>query len=100
MGEQELKPKRKVRARVRETGYDSMRSYIKTMCNHELLNKNEEIVLAREIQILINWEEIRDNLETKSGSPPSYAEWAESIEPGMSVEELKKQIRRSLRAKA
>jgi len=98
--EEELKSKRKVRARVRETGYDSMKSYIKTMCNHELLNKNEEIVLAREIQILIKWEEARDNLESELVRPPSYAEWAEAIEPNMSVEDLKKQIRRSLRAKS
>lgn len=55
--------KRKVRANVRETGYDSMRSYIKTMCNHELLNKNEEVVLAREIQRLMQWEEKRESLE-------------------------------------
>ena len=54
---------RKVRASVRETGYDSMRTYIKTMCNHELLNKNEEVILAREIQILIKWEETREGLE-------------------------------------
>ena len=54
---------RKVRASVKETGYDSMRSYIKTMCNHELLNKNEEVVLAREIQLLIKWEAERDALE-------------------------------------
>ena len=55
--------KRKVRASVKETGYDSMRSYIKTMCNHELLNKNEEVVLAREIQLLIKWEAEREVLE-------------------------------------
>ena len=55
--------KRKVRASVKETGYDSMRSYIKTMCNHELLNKNEEVVLAREIQLLIQWEAEREVLE-------------------------------------
>ena len=40
-----------------------MRNYIKTMCNHELLNKNEEVVLAREIQLLIKWEEEREKLE-------------------------------------
>ena len=56
-------PQRKVRASVKETGYDSMRSYIKTMCNHELLNKNEEVVLAREIQLLIRWEAEREILE-------------------------------------
>jgi len=33
-------------------------------------------------------------------SPPTYAEWAASIEAEMTVADLKKQIRRSLRAKA
>lgn len=32
--------------------------------------------------------------------PPTYAEWAAAIRPDMTVPELKKQIRRSLRAKA
>jgi hypothetical protein len=56
-------PKRKITARVQETGTDSMKNYIKTMCNHELLNKNEEIILAREIQILLKWEAEREKLE-------------------------------------
>jgi hypothetical protein len=55
--------KRKVRASVKETGYDSMKNYIKSMCNHDLLNKNEEIILAREIQILLKWEQERELLE-------------------------------------
>ena len=63
--ESEAPPKRKGRVSVKETGYDSMRNYIKSMCNHELLNKNEEIILAREIQILLKWEEERENLEAK-----------------------------------
>ena len=58
-------PKRKIKANVRETGTDSMKYYIKSMCNHELLNKNEEIILAREIQILLKWEEEREKLEEK-----------------------------------
>lgn len=56
---------RKVRASVRETGSESIRNYIKSMCNHELLKKNEEIILAREIQKLIKYEEIRDDLEAE-----------------------------------
>ncbi len=56
-------PKRKIKASVRETGTDSMKYYIKSMCNHELLNKNEEIILAREIQILLKWEKQREQLE-------------------------------------
>jgi len=90
----------KLKAHVRETGYDSMRNYIKTMCNHELLNKNEEIILAREIQILIQWEAVRERLEAELLRPPTYAEWAVDIQQDMSVADLKKQIRRSLRAKA
>jgi RNA polymerase sigma factor (sigma-70 family) len=90
----------KVRANVKETGYDSMRTYIKTMCNHELLNKNEEIILAREIQTLIQWEGVREELETNLLRPPTYQEWATRIKAGMTVPDLKKQIRRSLRAKA
>lgn len=91
--------KPKIRASVRETGYDSMSNYIKTMCNHELLNKNEEIILAREIQILIKWEGIREELEAVLLRPPTYQEWAERVDPEMTVADLKKQIRRSLRAK-
>ena len=57
--------KKKIRASIRETGTDSMNNYIKTMCNHELLNKNEEIILAREIQILLKWERQREDLESQ-----------------------------------
>mmetsp|Transcript_12771 Transcript_12771/g.28780 ORF Transcript_12771/g.28780 Transcript_12771/m.28780 type:complete len:490 (-) Transcript_12771:99-1568(-) len=90
----------KIKAEIQETGYDSLRSYIKTMCNHELLNKNEEIILAREIQILIKWETEREQLESDLLRPPTYQEWATKIREDMTVSELKKQIRRSLRAKA
>lgn len=98
--EKEFPNKRKIKASVRETGTDSMKDYMKSMCNHELLNKNEEIILAREIQILLKWEEKRDELENQLLRPPTYAEWAATIRPDMNVQELKKQIRRSLRAKS
>jgi len=98
--EEEKQPKRRITASVKETGFDSMKYYMKTMGNHELLKKNEEIVLAREIQILIKWEEQREELEAKLMRPPTYAEWATAVEKGMTVAELKKQIRRSLRAKS
>ena len=64
-GEEAPKKKKKVTATIRETGQDSMKHYLKSMGNHDLLNKNEEIILAREIQILIGWEETRVDLETK-----------------------------------
>lgn len=61
--ENESLGKKKITASVTETGTDSMKNYMKTMCNHELLNKNEEIILAREIQILLKWEAQREELE-------------------------------------
>jgi len=91
---------KRIRASVKETGFDSIRSYMKVMGNHDLLNKNEEIILGREIQILVKWEEQRELLEAQLLRPPTYAEWAASIRSDMSVPEMKKQIRRSLRAKA
>jgi len=91
---------RTVKASVRETGFDSVKDYMKTMCNHELLNKNEEIILAREIQLLIKWEQIREDLELRLMRSPTYSEWANAIQDDLSVTDMKKQIRRSLRAKA
>lgn len=98
--DQTVSASRRIRANVRETGFDSMKYYMKTMGNHDLLQKNEEIILAREIQILIKWEEKREELESQLLRPPTYQEWANAIEPGMTVTQIKKQIRRSLRAKA
>jgi len=97
--EYETRQKR-IRASVKETGLDSMKYYMKSMANHELLSKNEEVILGREIQILIKWEKTREDLESKLARPPTYAEWADAVKTGMTVPEMKKQIRRSLRAKA
>ena len=93
---------RRVLATVRETGFDSMTSYMKTMGSHDLLKKNEEIILAREIQVLVRYEGVRDELEGRLGRRPTYQEWAEAVRPGTNhtAAQLKRQIRRSLRAKA
>jgi len=53
----------KVRASVRETGNDTMRNYLKSMGNHELLRKEDEIILGRQIQIFVKWEAVRQDLE-------------------------------------
>ena len=62
-GDKNEKPK--VRASVKETGSESMRYYMKTMGNHELLGKNEEQILGKQIQMLIKWEGIREELAAK-----------------------------------
>jgi len=92
--------KPKVRASVKETGSESMRYYMKTMGNHELLGKNEEQILGKQIQMLIKWEGLREELEAKLMRPPTYAEWASEIDAEMTVVQLKRQIRRSQKAKA
>lgn len=92
--------KPKVRASVKETGSESMRYYLKTMGNHELLGKNEEQILGKQIQILIKWEGIREELEDALNRPPTYAEWANKIDPNLTVVQLKRQIRRSQKAKS
>jgi hypothetical protein len=63
--ENDMRPKRRISATVKETGFDSMKHYMKTMGNHDLLRKSEEVILAREIQILVQWEETRESLEQK-----------------------------------
>jgi len=90
----------KTRISVKETGAESMSHYMKSMGSHELLRANEEIILAREIQKLIKYEAIRTTLENELIRPPTYAEWAARIDNNMSVQGLKRQIRRSQRAKA
>mmetsp|Transcript_8718 Transcript_8718/g.11196 ORF Transcript_8718/g.11196 Transcript_8718/m.11196 type:complete len:425 (+) Transcript_8718:509-1783(+) len=88
---------RNVKATINESGEESMTNYLKSMGNHDLLRRHEEVILARHIQILIKWEDIREKLEEELARPPTYAEWAESVD--LDVPGLKRQIRRSQRAK-
>ena len=53
----------RVRATVKETGSDSMGSYIKSLGQHELLYKEDEILLGRQVRILSVLEEKRYELE-------------------------------------
>lgn len=92
------KPPTKVMASVKETGGDSMREYIKSMGQHELLPQESELLLGRHIQLLVKWEGVRSELEKEFDRPPTFAEWSSMLD--ITVPALKKQIRRSQRAKA
>ena len=59
------KRKSKVRATVKETGSDSINTYIKSLGQHELLNKADEVLLATQVRLLIGLEETRKMLEQK-----------------------------------
>ncbi len=94
--------------KITQRGDVSIKNYLKSMANHQLLRPNEEIVLARQIRLLLKWEEIREDLETDLQRPPTYSEWAKEINtreeeegaPILDVPSLKKQIRKSKKAKA
>jgi len=90
--------KRRVRATVKETGSDSMANYIKSLGQHELLYKEDEILLGRQVRMLTLLEEKRRELEEEMLRPPTYAQWAAAT--NHTVPSLKQQIRRSQRAKA
>ena len=60
-----VKKKRRFTASVKETGVDTMSQYVKSMGSHELLPKDSEILLGKQIQILVGWENIRQELEEK-----------------------------------
>jgi hypothetical protein len=53
----------KVTASVQETGGDSMSEYVKSMASHELLSPESEVLLGRHIQLLVQWEALRMDLE-------------------------------------
>jgi hypothetical protein len=53
----------KVTANVQETGMDTMSSYVKSLGQHQLLPKDSEVLLGRQIQTLQRWEEMRQGLE-------------------------------------
>jgi hypothetical protein len=55
---------RRVSANVKETGYDALSIYLKNIANHDLLRHEEEIVLGKQIQILVHYEHQRLLLET------------------------------------
>lgn len=91
-------PQKILRATVKETGSDSISTYIKSLGQHELLYKEDEVALGRQVRILTTLEKERQNLEEELLMPPTYAQWAAVAKT--TVPQLKQQIRRSQRAKA
>jgi RNA polymerase sigma factor (sigma-70 family) len=118
--------KGKLTANVMETGRDTMKQYVKSMANHQVLSPEDEAVLGRHIQVLVKWEEQRQQLEhnllryvccillsdlvlfsyhsltystiTFCFRSPTFVEWADSL--SMTVPALKTQVRQSHKAKA
>jgi RNA polymerase primary sigma factor len=87
-----------IRATVKETGSDSISTYIKSLGQHELLYKEDEMLLGKQVRLLSKLEETRHELELQLLHPPTFAQWANATHH--TVPSLKQQIRRSQRAKA
>ena len=56
--------KGKLMANVMETGQDTIKQYVKSLANHQVLSHEDEIILGKQIQILSKWEERRLELES------------------------------------
>ena len=55
--------KGKVTANVMETGQDTIKQYVKSLANHQVLSAEDESILGKQIQILGLWEQRRLELE-------------------------------------
>lgn len=71
--------------------------YLRNMAKVDLLKPHEEIILGRQIQKGVKYENIRDHLELMKGVKPTDEEWALGV--GVSGEELLKELERAKKAK-
>lgn len=76
---------------------DSVRWYLNRISGRKLLSAEEEVALARQIQVLVAWEAVRDMARERLGRTPSELEWAEAL--GVSVPLFRSTMRRCHRAK-
>ncbi|MEN9208427.1 MAG: RNA polymerase sigma factor RpoD, partial [Gloeomargarita sp. GMQP_bins_14] len=76
---------------------DSIRLYLQEIGRIRLLRADEEIELARQISVLLEFERKRDEWTRRQGQPPTEEQWAELV--GLPVEEFRRQLRQGYRAK-
>ena len=76
---------------------DSLQFYLRNMAKVDLLKPHEEIILGRQIQKGVAYENTRDHLELMRGVEPSDEEWAVAL--GMERAELSKELGRASKAK-
>ncbi len=76
--------------RKTQNSNDLVRSYLKEIGRVPLLSHEEEIVYAKRVQILVNLERIKNDLEGEKQTSLNNAEWAEAA--SISLEELKTQM--------
>lgn len=78
-------------------GGDALAFYLRTVAKVDLLKPHEEVVLGRQIQKGVAYENTRDHLQLMHGYEPTNEEWAVAL--GMDQEELSKELARASKAK-
>jgi RNA polymerase nonessential primary-like sigma factor len=76
--------------RKAQNSNDLVRSYLKEIGRVPLLSHEEEIVYAKRVQILVNLERIKNEVEEENQTSLNNIEWAKAV--GISLEELKTQM--------
>ena len=76
---------------------DALQQYLRTVAKVDLLKPHEEVVLGRQIQKGVAYENTRDHLQLMRGYEPTNEEWAIAL--GMDQEELSKELGRASKAK-
>ncbi|MEM9817702.1 MAG: RNA polymerase sigma factor, RpoD/SigA family [Cyanobacteria bacterium P01_D01_bin.6] len=91
----------KVNARKSKTkvpfSADAVRTYLHEIGRVPLLTHEEEIVLGKQVQSMMELLEIRENLQAEQEQEISYQTWAEATD--LAVDELKQTLRHGERAK-
>ena len=76
---------------------DLVRSYLRDIGRVPLLSNEQEITLGRQVQDLVCLENIQCELKNANGDEPTFEELSEKT--GLSIQELKKKLKRGNRAK-
>lgn len=77
---------------------DGIDHFIKNLGRQQLLKSDEEIMLARQIQIRLAYQRVRFSLWEQKGRNPSTSEWAEALD--MEPDALREQLHKSQMAKS
>lgn len=80
-----------------EDGLDLVRIYLKDIGQYDLLNSEQEIQLAKEIQNLLMLERVRDDLHIDLERAPTTKEWADAT--GLPMTVFMDRVERGRRAK-
>lgn len=76
---------------------ENLNLYLKNVAKVDLLKPHEEIILGRQIQKGVSYENTRDHLELVNGFEPSDEQWAIAL--GIEHDELMKELHRAGKAK-